>query len=113
MPPAARKTDLQLCPTGKSSAPIATGAETVLIEGLPAARVGDTSACADGPTKIESGCATVIIEGSRAARITDTTCHMGKIIIGATTVLVGDQGGGSATGTMDAAHNDAAPFVTG
>jgi uncharacterized Zn-binding protein involved in type VI secretion len=110
MPQAARVTDFEACPKGKPGGPLVTGEPTVLIEGRPAARVGDSAACADGPTKIGSGSPTVIIAGSRAARVGDTTCHGGKIVTGAATVWIGD-GGAGGTGALDTARQNAAPFV--
>lgn len=103
-------TDLQVCPSGKPGGPIVTGEPTVLIEGLPAARVGDTAACGDGPAKIGSGSPTVIIGGSKAARVSDTTCHGGKVVTGAATVLIGDGGAGGMS-AMNGAKQNAAPFL--
>jgi uncharacterized Zn-binding protein involved in type VI secretion len=62
------------------------GAPTVLIAGLPAARLGDTC----GPDAIIKGSATVMIEGKPAARIADSTASGGVILPpGAPTVLIG------------------------
>ncbi|MBL6458664.1 PAAR domain-containing protein [Belnapia sp. T6] len=110
MPQAARISDFEACPIGKPGGPIVTGEPTVLIEGMPTARVGDTAACADGPAKIGSGSPSVLIAGSKAARIGDTTCHGGRIVTGALTVLIGD-GGVGGTGALDAARQAGAPFV--
>lgn len=109
MPQAARITDKELCPSS-SAGVIATGAATVLIEGLFAARVGDKLACPGGPSQIESGSPTVEIEGAKAARVTDTTCHKGRIVTGALTVIIGD-GGTARTTTLDSAHRSGAPFI--
>lgn len=96
--PAARVTDMHICPkkTGKIphvGGPIATGSPDVLIGGLPAARVGDTVACVGPPDKIASGSSGVLINGLPAARMGDSTAHGGKIIGGCSTVLIGDGGG--------------------
>ncbi|UYY57227.1 PAAR domain-containing protein [Sphingomonas sp. S2-65] len=109
MPPAARTTDTEACPV-KNKGTIVTGEKTVLIMGLPAARKGDTLDCGS-PSQIESGCPTVKIGNNEAARIGDTTCHGGKIATGAPTVLIGD-GASARRTTLDAAHRNAAPFVT-
>jgi uncharacterized Zn-binding protein involved in type VI secretion len=101
-------TDLEACPIMGVS-PIVTGAATVFIVGLPAARKGDKLGCG-GVTQIESGSPTVSIEGSLAARVTDTTCHKGVLTTGAVTVLIGN-GGGSRSTTLDEAHRNSAPFV--
>ena len=111
MPNAARVTDPESCPHSSSS-PIVTGAATVLIEGLAAARKGDKLQCPGGPTQIESGSPTVKIEGSNAARVGDTTCHKGAIFKGARTVIIGN-GGGVRSTTLDGAHRTGAPFVRG
>ena len=111
MPNAARVTDPECCPHSSSS-PIVTGAATVFVEGLPAARKGDKLSCPGGPTQIESGSPTVKIEGAEAARIGDTTCHKGAIIKGAATVVIGN-GGASRGTTLDSAHRNGAPFVRG
>lgn len=65
------------------------GCPTVLIGGLPAARVGDICTCAGPPDTIIRGSATVIIGGAPAARMGDNTAHGGVIIIGCPTVNLG------------------------
>jgi uncharacterized Zn-binding protein involved in type VI secretion len=65
---------------------IPPGAPTVLIGGLPAARLGDSC----GVDAIVKGSATVLIAGMPAARISDLTASGGAIIPpGAPTVLIG------------------------
>jgi uncharacterized Zn-binding protein involved in type VI secretion len=65
---------------------IPPGAPTVLIGGLPAARLGDTC----GVDAIIKGSATVLIGGLPAARIADLTASGGAILPpGAPTVLIG------------------------
>ena len=115
MPPAARVGDTQTCPMVNPGpvphvgGPILSGEDTVLIEGRPAARVGDPALCT-GPgceAKTGSGSPTVIIGNQKAARLGDTLCHGGKIVSGAATVIIGDAG----VSAMSAAHQNAAPFV--
>lgn len=65
------------------------GEPTVLIAGLPAARVGDMATCAGPPDSIAMGSATVLIGGMPAARMGDVTAHGGTIVAGAPTVLIG------------------------
>ena len=93
--PAARLTDMHVCPMvtgvvphvgGPISAP---GAPTVLIGGLPAARVGDMAVCVGPPDVIALGCFTVLIGGMPAARMGDMTAHGGAIVLGCPTVLIG------------------------
>jgi len=93
--PAARLTDMHVCPMltvlvphvgGPISAP---GCPTVLIGGLPAARVGDMAVCVGPPDVIVLGCFTVLIGGQPAARMGDMTAHGGAIVLGCPTVLIG------------------------
>ncbi|HEY1049574.1 MAG TPA: PAAR domain-containing protein, partial [Prosthecobacter sp.] len=65
------------------------GAPTVLIAGLPAARVGDLAVCVGPPDSIVKGSATVMIAGMPAARLGDTTAHGGTIALGAPNVQIG------------------------
>jgi uncharacterized Zn-binding protein involved in type VI secretion len=65
------------------------GGITVLIGGLPAARVGDMAVCVGPPDVIALGSFTVLTVGMPQARIGDTTAHGGKIVLGLPTVLVG------------------------
>jgi uncharacterized Zn-binding protein involved in type VI secretion len=62
---------------------------TVLIGGLPAARVGDLCFCVGPPDVIALGSFTVFIGGQMAARIGDITVHGGVIVVGLPTVIVG------------------------
>ena len=73
----------------------APGCPTVLIGGLPAARVTDMAVCAGPPDVIVLGSPTVLIGGMPAARIGDTTAHGGAIILGCPTVIIGEVGMGS------------------
>ena len=65
------------------------GAPTVLIGGLPAARVGDMLVCTGPPDAIVQGSATVMIGGMPSARMGDSTAHGGKIVAGFVTVMIG------------------------
>lgn len=65
------------------------GCPTVMIGGMPAARVGDMAACTGPPDTIAQGAATVIIGGMPAARLGDMTAHRGIITTGCPTVLIG------------------------
>ena len=68
---------------------IGPGVPTVLIGSLPAAVVGDSLVCVGPPDSIVKGSATVLIQGKPAARMGDTTAHGGSIVLGCTTVLIG------------------------
>jgi uncharacterized Zn-binding protein involved in type VI secretion len=95
MPPAARLTDLHTCPMVTGIVPhvggpiLAPGAPTVLIGGLPAAKLGDTLVCVGPPDSIVKGSATVMINSMPAARIGDLTAHGGEIVLGDFTVMIG------------------------
>lgn len=65
------------------------GAPTVLIGGLPAARVGDMATCVGPPDSIVLGSMTVLISNMPAARLGDLTAHGGSIVLGCFTVLIG------------------------
>ncbi len=64
-------------------------AVTVLVGGLPAARVTDMAVCVGPPDVIVKGSTTVLINGLPAARIMDIFAHGGMIVMGEPTVLVG------------------------
>lgn len=95
MPPAARLTDMHVCPMvtvlvphvgGPISGP---GIPTVIIGGMPAAVVGDICVCVGPPDSIIMGSATVMIGGKPAARMGDLTAHGGSIVVGIPTVMIG------------------------
>jgi uncharacterized Zn-binding protein involved in type VI secretion len=88
MLPAARVTDpiVSSATLGVPTPIIPAGAPTVLIAGLPAARMGDTC----GVDAIVLGSTTVMIGGLPAARVADLTAAGGAVMPpGALTVLIG------------------------
>lgn len=93
--PAARITDMHVCPMVTGVVPhvggpvTGPGVATVLIGGMPAAVVGDMATCAGPPDSIVAGSATVMIGGMPAARLGDSTAHGGSIVLGEFTVLIG------------------------
>ena len=95
MPPAARITDMHVCPMVTGTVPhvggpvLPPGAPTVLIAGLPAATVGTMCTCVGPPDSIIKGSATVMIGSMPAARMGDSTAHGGSIVAGAPTVMIG------------------------
>lgn len=93
MPPAARITDFHECPLETPEphigGPIILGCPTVLIGGLPAARVGDIATCVGPPDTIVKGSTSVLIGGMPAARLGDITAHGGTILMGDPTVEIG------------------------
>lgn len=102
--PAARVTDLHVCPMSDGPKPhvggpiIPPGCVTVLTGGLPQARVGDVATCVGPPDVIATGSPTVLVGGMMAARMFDTTVHGGKITGGLPTVLIGTGGGAGGGG---------------
>ncbi|MBI1248795.1 type VI secretion protein [bacterium] len=95
MPPAARITDMHTCPmtTGPVphvGGPIILGCPTVLIGGMPAARVGDMVTCVGPPDTIAMGSPTVMIGGMPAARMGDECAHGGVIVLGCPEVNIGE-----------------------
>jgi uncharacterized Zn-binding protein involved in type VI secretion len=93
--PAARLTDMHVCPMVTVLVPhvggpvVGPGCPTVLIGGLPAARVGDMLVCVGPPDVIALGAFTVLIGGMPAAQMGSLTAHGGAIVLGCPTVLVG------------------------
>ncbi len=96
MPPAARLTDMHVCPM-VSPGPVphvggpilAPGVPTVMIGYLPAATIGDTCTCVGPPDTIAMGSTTVMIGNKFAARLGDPTAHGGSIVVGCPTVIIG------------------------
>ena len=95
MPPAARVTDMHVCPMVTGIVPhvggpiIGPGAATVLIGSLPAALLGDSCTCVGPPDTIAKGSSTVMITGKPAARIGDSCAHGGTVVLGLPTVIIG------------------------
>jgi uncharacterized Zn-binding protein involved in type VI secretion len=92
---AARITDMHVCPMVTGTVPhvggpvMPPGCATVMIGGLPAARVGDMLVCTGPPDSIVKGSGTVMIGGMPAARMGDSTAHGGSIVAGCATVMIG------------------------
>ena len=98
MPPAARLTDMHVCPMQTPAVPpvphvggpiVGPGVPTVMIAKMPAAVVGDNCICVGPPDTIAMGSATVMIGGKPAARMGDSTVHGGSIVVGAPNVMIG------------------------
>ncbi len=98
MPPAARLTDMHVCPMITPGVPpiphvggpiTGPGVPTVLIGGMPAATATDMCVCVGPPDVIALGSTTVLIGGKPAARMGDMTAHGGSIVLGCPTVLIG------------------------
>ncbi|KLN95826.1 PAAR domain-containing protein [Moellerella wisconsensis] len=97
MLPAARMTDMHLCPMVTPApvpiphvgGPILPLPVTVLIGAIPAATVGQMCLCVGVPDSIVKGSMTVLINQKPAARMGDLTAHGGTIIMGLPSVLIG------------------------
>ncbi len=98
MPAAARLGDMHECPMVSPTIPLiphvggpisGPGEPSVIIGGMPAARVGDMLVCDGPPDAIVKGSATVLIGGLPAARMGDETAHGGTITTGSPTVQIG------------------------
>ena len=68
---------------------VSPGAPTVLIAMLPAAAIGSMCVCVGPPDAVIMGSATVLVSGIPLARMLDPTAHGGMIVAGAPTVMVG------------------------
>ena len=95
MPPAARMTDMHVCPLVTGVVPHVGGpiitpcCPQVLIGFLPAARVTDMLTCVGPPDMIAMGSTSVLIGFLPAARLGDPTAHGGTIVLGEFTVMIG------------------------
>ena len=98
MKPAARLSDMHVCPMVTPAVPpiphvggpiLPPGAPTVLIAKLPGATVTSMCVCVGPSDVIVKGSATVLVQKLPAARLGDSTAHGGTIILGAPTVLIG------------------------
>ena len=96
--PAARVGDMHVCPMVTPGVPpiphvggpiLPPGGITVLIGGMPAARVTDMAVCVGPPDIIALGSFTCLICSMPAARMGDMTAHGGSIVMGLPTVLIG------------------------
>ena len=98
MPPAARVTDMHVCPMVTPGLPpiphvggpiLPPAAMFVIVGGMPQARVTDMCVCVGPPDVIVLGSFTVFVNGLPAARLGDMTAHGGTIVMGMPTVLIG------------------------
>ena len=91
--PAARVTDMHVCPMTTGPVPhvggpiLPPGCPTALIGSLPAARMGDQATCVGPPDVVLGGNPTILIGSQPAARMGDSCAHGGTIILGLPTCL--------------------------
>jgi uncharacterized Zn-binding protein involved in type VI secretion len=104
MPPAARVTDMHVCPMVTVLVPhvggpiLPPGAPTVLIDFMPAATVTTMATCVGPPDVIVMGSTGVMINFLPAARLGDPTAHGGVIVMGSPTCIIGEVGSPSPGG---------------
>lgn len=107
MPPAARVTDMHVCPMVTPGTPpvphvggpiIPPCSPNVITGFMPQARVTDMCICVGPPDTIVKGSPTVLVNGLMAARIGDPTVHGGTITTGFPTVIIGEAGSGGSPG---------------
>jgi uncharacterized Zn-binding protein involved in type VI secretion len=60
-----------------------------MIGGMPAAVAGGMATCVGPPDPLVPGCPTVLINNMPALRMGDVTGHGGSIVMGCPTVLIG------------------------
>lgn len=96
--PAARLTDMHMCPMVTPGVPpiphvggpiSGPGCATVLIGMMPSARIGDMAVCVGPPDVIAKGSSKALVQVMPAARLLDNTAHGGMILAGQPTVLIG------------------------
>ena len=69
--------------------PIILGSPNVFINKMLAARATDMCICVGPPDQVAMGSVTVKINGLPAARLGDSSAHGGKIVAGSPTVFIG------------------------
>ena len=113
MPPAARITDMHVCPmvtpglppVPHVGGPVIAGEPTVITAFMPQARISDQCTCVGPPDVIVKGSPTVLVGGMPAARMGDMTAHGGVITTGAPNVIIGEAGaGGMSPAVLDNFH---------
>jgi len=93
--PLSRITDMHVCPMFNGPVPhvggpiLPPGAPTVLVGGMPAAKMGDMCTCVGPPDSIVMGSTTVLVSNMPVAKMGSSTSHGGSVILGCPTVLVG------------------------
>ncbi len=93
--PAARLTDMHVCPMTTGPVPhvggpiVGPGVPNVLIGKLPAAVMGDMATCVGPPDTLILGSPKVLISKRPAVRMGDSCAHGGTVVLGWPTVLIG------------------------
>ncbi len=94
MPPAARITDMHVCPlitvlVPHVGGPLVMGSPNVITGSMPQSKVADVCICVGPPDMVAMGSTTVLVNSMPAARIGDLTAHGGTIVMGFPTVIIG------------------------
>jgi len=88
MIPVARLTDPHACPIpGHGVTPVSSASPTVMVNGLPVARIGDMAACG---AVIVSGFPTILVNGRPMAHLGSLTSHGGTVVTGSQDCFGGD-----------------------
>lgn len=92
--PIATVTSMHTCPMVNGTVPhvggpvVGPGAPNVLVNGKPAALMGDTCTCTGPPDTIIQGNPSVMINGTPVATLGSMTAHGGSIVMGEPTVMI-------------------------
>lgn len=68
--------------------PVTVGEVNVLFNGKAVATMGSLCTCVGGPDTIISGNPSVLVNGKPLARVGDTTAHGGVVVIGEANILI-------------------------
>jgi uncharacterized Zn-binding protein involved in type VI secretion len=89
MPPAARIGDQHQCPNGVIGVLLPKPSKVLIESKPAATITTPATPCFPGPNMVVKGSSKVLIGGLPAARVGDTTAHGSIIIVGATKVIIG------------------------
>jgi len=88
--PAARFLDKHVCPVHGGGLIVGPCVLSVWVGGMPVAVKGDKCICLGPPNEIVEGSSSVLAGNKKVARIKDKTKHVGAVLTGKLTVLVGE-----------------------
>lgn len=100
-------------PSPHVGGPVCSASSNVITGGKPQGRVTDKCVCNGPPDVIVKGSATVLVNGKPAARMGDNTAHGGVIVAGLSTVLIGDAAAGGEAGGGTLSNEGWASFLEG
>ncbi len=127
MPAAGRIGDISQCPADAHGCPACphpamgpaiVGSPTVLVNSLPALRLGDqgvhAACCGPNTWTAQEGSASVLLNGKPAHRVGDMDQHcggVGKLMLGSPTVAIGGPSGGAGEGKAPSSSQDKSHWV--